>query len=37
MFIAVAEAKGFSAAAAKLGVAPSTVSQAVRQLETRLG
>ena len=37
MFIAVAEAKGFSAAAAKLGVAPSTVSQAVRQLETWLG
>ncbi|MFT4504816.1 LysR family transcriptional regulator [Caballeronia sp. 15711] len=36
MFSAAAEAKGFSAAVAKREVSPSTVSQAVRQLETRL-
>jgi len=36
-FVAVAETGGISAAAAKLGVSPSAVSQAVRQLEKRLG
>lgn len=36
-FVAVAEAGGISSAAAKLGVSPSAVSQAVRQLEQRLG
>ena len=34
---AVAEAKGFRAAAARLGVTHSAVSQAVRRLEDRLG
>lgn len=36
-FIAVAEAKGFTPAAARLGVTPSAMSQAIRNLETRLG
>lgn len=36
-FIAVAEEKGFSAAAVKLGVSPSAVSQAIRALERRMG
>lgn len=36
-FIAVAEQKGFSAAAIKLGVSPSAVSQAIRTLERRVG
>ncbi|NQD91451.1 LysR family transcriptional regulator [Pseudomonas sp. CrR25] len=36
-FIAVAEEKGFSAAAVKLGVSPSAVSQSIRNLEQRLG
>lgn len=36
-FIAVAEERGFSAAAVKLGISPSAVSQSVRHLEQRLG
>ena len=36
-FVAVAEAKGFRPAAARLGVTGSAVSQAIRRLETRLG
>ncbi len=36
-FVAVAEAKGFRAAADRLGVTHSAVSQAVRRLEGRLG
>lgn len=36
-FITVAEEKGFSAAAIKLGVSPSAVSQAIRNLERRVG
>ncbi|QCP52919.1 LysR family transcriptional regulator [Trinickia violacea] len=36
-FIAVAEENGFSAAAVKLGVSPSAVSQAIRHLEARVG
>jgi DNA-binding transcriptional LysR family regulator len=36
-FITVAQENGFSAAAAKLGVSPSAVSQAVRNLEQRVG
>jgi DNA-binding transcriptional LysR family regulator len=36
-FIAVAEEKGFSSAASKLGVSPSAVSQAIRNLERRVG
>lgn len=36
-FVAVAEAKGFRAAAERLGVTHSAVSQAVRRLEERLG
>lgn len=36
-FVTVAEERGFSAAAVKLGVSPSAVSQAVRNLEQRLG
>ena len=36
-FVSVAEASGFSAAATRLGVTPSAVSQSIRQLEKRLG
>src|ERR1700709_1173445 len=36
-FWKVAEHRGFSAAAADLEVTPSALSQAIRQLETRLG
>ena len=36
-FLRVAERRGFRAAAADLGVAPSAVSQAVRALKTRMG
>lgn len=37
VFVTVAEARGFSAAARKLGISPSAASQAVRGLEERLG
>ena len=37
MFLAVAELRGFRAAAAGLGVTPSAVSQAIRNLEVRVG
>lgn len=37
VFVAVAEEKGFSAAAVKLGMSPSAVSQTIRQLEHRFG
>jgi DNA-binding transcriptional LysR family regulator len=37
VFVAVAEAKGFTAAAERLGVSTSAVSQAVRKLEAQLG
>ena len=36
-FVAVAEARGFRAAGARLGVSGSAVSQALRRLEERLG
>ncbi|MDE1992821.1 MAG: LysR family transcriptional regulator [Rhizobiaceae bacterium] len=36
-FLAVAEAKSFTAAAAALGVTPTAVSQTIRALEARLG
>jgi len=36
-FVTVAETRGFSAAAVRLGVSPSAVSQAVRLLEKRVG
>ena len=36
-FVAVAEAKGFRAAAQRLGVTGSAVSQSIRRLERRLG
>ncbi|MGK3973070.1 LysR family transcriptional regulator [Sorangium sp. So ce118] len=36
-FIEVAESRGFSAAATKMGMSPSAVSQAIRNLEARLG
>jgi DNA-binding transcriptional LysR family regulator len=36
-FVAVAQTQGFSAAAVRLGVSPSAVSQSIRQLEARLG
>jgi DNA-binding transcriptional LysR family regulator len=36
-FVTVAEEHGFSAAAVRLGVSPSAVSQAIRGLEQRLG
>src|SRR6478735_8946 len=37
VFVTVAEARGFSVAARKLGISPSAASQAVRGLEERLG
>ena len=37
VFVAVANAKGFPAAARELGVSASAVSQAVRRLEAQLG
>lgn len=37
IFVAVAEAGSFSAAARRLGISPSAVSQAVGSLESRLG
>ena len=37
MFLAVAELRGFRAAARHLGVTPSAVSQAIRSLEERVG
>ena len=37
VFVAVAQGSGFSAAAVRLGISPSAVSQAVRNLENRLG
>ncbi|MBA1145424.1 LysR family transcriptional regulator, partial [Mesorhizobium sp. CCANP35] len=37
MFLAVAELRGFRAAATRLGVTPSAVSQAIRNLEARVG
>src|SRR3978361_1440957 len=37
VFVAVADAKGFTAAAKHLGVSPSAVSQTVRKLEAQLG
>src|SRR3954454_19622146 len=36
-FCKVAEHRGFTAAAAELEVSPSALSQAIRQLESRLG
>ena len=36
-FVAVAEEQGFSAAAVRLGVSPSAVSQSIRNLESKLG
>jgi DNA-binding transcriptional LysR family regulator len=36
-FLAVARKRGFTAAAAELGISPSALSQSVRQLEERLG
>src|SRR3954452_2058680 len=36
-FCKVAEHRGFTAAAAELEISPSALSQAIRQLETRLG
>ncbi|WP_338662915.1 LysR family transcriptional regulator [Pararoseomonas sp. SCSIO 73927] len=37
VFVAVAEARGFRAAAERLGVTPSAVSQSIRRLETAVG
>src|ERR1700675_5070846 len=37
VFLAVAELRGFRAAARRLGVTPSAVSQAIRNLEERIG
>lgn len=37
VFLAVAETRGFRAAAARLGITPSAVSQAIRAFESRLG
>jgi DNA-binding transcriptional LysR family regulator len=36
-FVCVAQTRGFSSAAVRLGVSPSAVSQTIRQLETRVG
>ena len=36
-FVAVAEQRNFTRAAANLGIAPSTLSQTIRALEERLG
>lgn len=36
-FVAVAEQRSFSKAAAQLGIAPSTLSETIRSLEERLG
>src|SRR5258708_39002960 len=36
-FLAVARRRSFAAAALELGISPSALSQAVRQLEARLG
>jgi DNA-binding transcriptional LysR family regulator len=36
-FVAVADERGFTSAAARLGVSPSAVSQTIRNLERRLG
>lgn len=36
-FVCVAELRGFSAAAVRLGMSPSAVSQTIQKLETRLG
>ncbi len=37
VFLAVAEARGFRAAARRLGITPSAVSQAIRTFEQRVG
>jgi DNA-binding transcriptional LysR family regulator len=37
MFLAVAEQKGFRAAARQLGLTPSAVSQGIQTLEQRVG
>lgn len=37
MFLAVAEERGFRAAARRLGITPSAVSQAIRAFEARIG
>lgn len=37
MFLAVAEERGFRAAARRLGITPSAVSQAIRTFEARIG
>jgi DNA-binding transcriptional LysR family regulator len=37
VFLAVAELRGFRAAARQLGLAPSAISQTIRTLETRVG
>lgn len=37
VFLAVAEARGFRAAAKRLGITPSAVSQAIRAFEERIG
>src|ERR1700692_879848 len=37
MFLAVAELRGFRPASRQLGVTPSSVSQAIRSLEERIG
>jgi DNA-binding transcriptional LysR family regulator len=36
-FVAIADARSFRAAASRLGVTPSALSHAMRQLEERLG
>jgi DNA-binding transcriptional LysR family regulator len=37
VFLAVVEARGFRAASKRLGLSPSTVSEKIAELETRLG